>query len=158
MSDTTETRAALITAANSFLIENESIQTQTELFEGLPVISPNAISWENKNFDPATKPFWVSVFYVPASTVGRTIGQGGMNQTVGFLQIDFNSSPDTGEAVQLAWEKKASIFFHLGRFFSFNSHSVIVTGSQMSQGRHIENFFRKSYTVNFKSHSKRQHI
>ena len=158
MSNETKTRAALVEAAKTFLTAAQSIQTESELFEGLPVITTEAVAWENRNFSPGTFNLWASVFYAPNPSVGRTVGRGGIDEINGFLQIDFNAAPDTGEARFIEWENKGRIFFHTGRFFLSQGHSVIVTGSGMSQGRHVENYYRKSFTVNFKSYLKRQQV
>lgn len=151
-------RAALIEAASDFLKENATISTTEGVVEGLPVVEAGQIAWENKNFDTQGKEIWCSVFYRPNPPVARTIGPGGFDEINGFMQIDFNVGSDSGESALLKWNQKARLFFHGGRFFRNEGHSVIVTSSNLSQTRHVENYFRQSLTVAFKSHVKRPQL
>lgn len=158
MIDDTKTRAALIQAAQDFLTANSTINTTEGAITDLPTIPATSIGWENKNFDTQSKEIWCSVFYRPNTPTARTIGPGGIDEVNGFMQIDFNIAPDTGENVLIDWKKKARLFFHGGRYFQFEGHSVIVTSSGMGNSRHVENYFRQSLTVAFKSHIKRPQL
>ena len=158
ISNTTQARAILIEAAKDFLSVVVQIGTQGETFADLPIIPVDAIAWENKNFDTQGKELWASVFYRPNQPVSRTIGPGGMDEITGFLQIDLNVKSNSGEAELIAWERKARVYFHAGRYFRKNGDSVIATSSGMSQGRHVENYFRKSLTIAFKAHVKRPQL
>ena len=158
MSKRVKTRAALMQAVKDFLTTNATISTAEGVVVGLPTILDANIAWRNKKFDPSGKDLWCSVFYTPNSPVGRTVGVGGMDEINGFVQIDFNIAPDVGEGVFLKWEEKAELFFHAGRFFTYEGHSVIVTSSGMTQSRFVDNNFRQSLTVAFKSHVKRPQL
>lgn len=155
MIDDNSVRAALIFGVKDFLTTNETISTVSGIVQNLPIIPEAAVAWENKNFDPAGKSLWCSVFYRPNTPIARTIGPGGIDEIDGFIQIDFNIQPDKGEGLFIDWNKKARLFFHGGRFFSHSGHSVIVTSSGMGQSRHVDNYFRQSLTVAFRSHLKR---
>ena len=157
-SDTTQARAILIEAAKDFLTGSATINTAEGVIENLPVIPVGEIAWENKNFDTQGKEIWTSVFYRPNQPVSRTIGPGGMDEITGFLQIDFNVKSDSGENELIAWERKTRVYFHGGRYFRKNGNSVIATSSGMSQGRQVENYYRKSLTVAFKAHVKRPQL
>lgn len=151
-------RAALMQAAKDFLTENATISTTEGDVSGLPTIDLANIAWENHNFDTQGKEFWASVFFRPNNPTARTIGPGGFDEVNGFLQIDINAPTNTGETAFISWGKKARLFFHGGRYFTHETHSVIVTSSGMSQGRLVENNFRQSLTVAFKSHVKRPQL
>jgi hypothetical protein len=153
-----ETRKALIGAAKDFLTANDSIQTAEGLVTGLPTLSADDIGWENRLFQPEGKNPWASVFYRPNIPAGRTVGQRGYDQITGFVQIDFNIAPSKGTKILTDWEDKARIFFHPGRFFTYSGQGVLITSCGMSTGRHTENFYRKSLTVAFRSHIKRQEV
>lgn len=158
MIDDTKVRTTLIQAAIDFLTENTTISTTEGGVEGLPTVEPSSIAWENKNFDTQGKELWPSVFYRPNAPVARTIGPGGFDEINGFMQIDFNVGTDEGEAALILWKKKARLFFHGGRYFRNNGHSVIVTSSFFGNSRQVENYFRQSLTVAFKSHVKRPQL
>lgn len=154
----TKIRKALIAGAKEFLTAATSIDTVQGTVTGLPTLSADAVGWENRSFDPAGKDPWASVFYRPNIPEGRTIGQSGFDQITGFMQIDFNIAPGQGEKPLIDWEEKARIYFHPGRFFVNEGQSVLVISSGMSQGRHVENFYRKSITVSFRGHLKRSEV
>lgn len=149
---------ALIAGAQEFLENASSIDTAAGTVSGLPTLPDDSIGWENSLFEPAEKDPWAAVFFVPNDPEGRTVGQRGYDQQTGFLQIDFNVAPDSGNAVHLSWEDKARIFFHAGRVFSYGGQSVLVVSVGMSQGRHVENFYRKSLTVTFRGQIKRREV
>lgn len=154
----TKIRKALIAAAKEFLTAAVSIDTTKGTVADLPTLLEAAIGWENRSFSPHGKNTWASVFYQPNIPQGRTVGQGGFDDLNGFLQIDFNVAPGIGESAHMAWEEKARIYFHPGRAFAYEGHSVLVTACGMSQGRHVENFYRKSLTVAFRGHLKRNEV
>ncbi len=155
MIDEIKTRNAIISAAREFLTQGTSMNTRFGLIENLPTIEESSISYENKNFDTDNKPVWCSIFYVPNQPFSTTVGGCGVDEINGFLQIDFNIPPDTGESVLMDWEQKARLFFHHGRGLVLDGHSVLVTSSGMSQGSHVENNYRKSLTVAFRSRVRR---
>lgn len=158
MTNATKTRAALIQAAQDFLTGNATINTTEGAVEDLPVIVASAIGWENRNLDTQGKEIWASVFYVTNTPVARTIGPGGFDEITGFLQIDLNVASDSGETALLGWIDKARLFFHGGRYFRNDGHSVIVTSCDFGNNRHVENYFHQSLTVAFKSHLKRPQL
>lgn len=153
-----EIRKALFSGANEFLTGSATIVTVGETFTAQPTLDPLAIAWPNRNFDPARRGLWASVFYVPNIPEGVTVGQRGQNQITGFLQIDLNAALDAGESVLLDWQRKAGIFFHGGRVFSYNAARVLVVSAGTGQGRTVDNFFRKSITVTFRARLKRVEV
>lgn len=155
---TVNIRKALIAGVEDFLTANASIDTDTGTKSGLPTLPEDSIAWENRKFSSGGKNPWASVFYVPNTPEGRTVGQKGYDQISGFIQIDLNIAPDNGEKTLLDWEEKARVYFHAGRSFSHGGQSVLVISSGMSEGRHIENFYRKSITVSFRGHIKRNEV
>ena len=109
-------------------------------------------------FTPPNGSFWASVFYLPNQPAARTIGVKGINEINGFIQIDFNVNADSGEGELIDWEQKADMYFHAGRSFTYSGQNVLVISSGMSQGRIVDNFYRKSLTVEFRSQLKRSLI
>ncbi len=155
MSNETKTRAALFTAASDFLTANASIVTTTETVTGLPVIAAGEIAWPNQNFDPAGMDVWSSVHYLPGTPTVGGVGPGGRDVFTGFMQVDINVAPDSGEAELISWNEKARLYFHGGRVFTYSGHSVLVISSQIAQSRLVGNNFRASFDVSFRSHLKR---
>lgn len=154
----TKIRKALIAGAEEFLTAAASIDTTEGTVTGLPTLPGESIGWENRVFESIGKDPWASVFYRPNTPEARTIGPGGSDQATGFIQIDLNVPPGQGEGLLIDWEEKARIYFHPGRFFVYGGQSVLVVSSGMSEGRHVENFYRKSITVSFRGHLKRNEV
>lgn len=154
----TKIRKALIAGAKEFLTAAASIETTQGQVSGLPTLPADSIGRENRIFDHIGKDPWASVFYRPNTPTGRTVGQGGIDQITGFVQIDLNVAPGRGEGPLIEWEEKARVYFHPGRSFAYQGQSVLVISSGMSEGRHVDNFYRKSITVAFRGHLKRSEV
>lgn len=116
------------------------------------------VGWENVLFDTTGKAIWAGVTFFPNDKQQRTIGKGGFDVSNPFIQLDFNIPENTGEAFLLEWFQKVNDFFVNGRVFSENSDSVIVIRSQISQGRRVDSFFRRSFTIYFRVNTKRKTI
>ena len=148
-------KKALIAAASDFLTVTTSIDTESGTIADLPIILPANISWENRKFEPPITELWSSVFYVPNNPTGRTVGVGGIDEANGFIQIDLNIPTDSGDEQMNDWEDKARVYFVAGRSFLYAGQSVLVISSGMTQGRVIDNNYRKSLTVFFTAQVKR---
>ncbi|MDB9741459.1 DUF4128 domain-containing protein [Akkermansiaceae bacterium] len=141
----TKTRAGLIEASIDYITNNETINTIT----GLPTALESTVKFENRIFETSNKPVWFSIYYRPNTPISRTIGAHGIDAITGFIQIDINTPENTGESVHIEWEKKARLYFFPGRSFIYDGHKILVTACGMSQGRHVDNYYRKSVTVSF---------
>ena len=146
------------------------IQSLVSLFESETLIVNNVqntypvmdkikdVAWENSSFDSSRKSIWAGITYFPNDKQQRTLGKGGFDVSNPFIQLDFNIPENTGEAILLEWLQKVNDFFVNGRVFSENSDSVIVIRSQISQGRRVDSFFRRSFTIYFRTNTKRKTI
>jgi hypothetical protein len=134
-----DTIGALMVAVNTFL---------TAAPRSLPATS---INWENKVFDPAGKAIWAKVTHVPNTPIVATLGAGGRDRGTGFVQIDLNIPQGEGDGVLRTWENYARAFFVAGETFTKDGQVVRVLSCGMSQGRNVDNWFRKSLTVAYRS-------
>ena len=150
-----DVRAALITACKNFLEVDTSINTDSGLVTGLPVLPPENISYENRLFNPRSKGVFASVFYLPNTPTVRTVGDCGFNELTGVVQIDINIPQHAGEKILIDWERKAEIYFHTGRVFTNSGQTVIIINSAFTGARKKENFYKKSLSVAFRSDIKR---
>jgi hypothetical protein len=148
-------KKALITAASDFLTVVTEINTESGTVSDLPIIPAANISWENRTFEAPVTELWAAVFYVPNNPVGRTVGVGGIDEANGFMQIDLSIPTDSGDEQMNDWYDKARLYFVAGRSFLFNTQNVLVISSGMTQGRVIDNNYRKSLTVFFTAQVKR---
>lgn len=151
-------RSALITAAKDFLTANASIDTESGTVTGLPTMAAGNIEWENRGDEVGNQGIWAKVTLIPAGTTGATVGKGGFDEESGIMQIDINVPQKTGEYDLIQWHTKSRVFFHGGRTFTFDGHSVLVRSTEISQGRVVEGFFRKSISITYKSNLKRHTV
>lgn len=154
--DDSNVKAALIAAAVDFLTEVTEISTESGTYSDLPTIPLEHVAWENVNFDQPTSDTWAAVFYVPNIPEGRTVGAGGFDDINGFMQIDLNIPNGSGDGGLNAWENKARKYFVAGRSFHYSGQKVLAIQSGLSQGRNVDNNFKKSLTVFFKAQLKRE--
>jgi hypothetical protein len=132
-----DAQKALVAAAQSFLTAQG--------------FASDSVNWENQNFDPAGKPKWASVFYVPNQPNAVSMGRQGLDRITGFLQIDFNVPQGSGDGAFHALVDAARLEFSAGKVYTRNGVAVIVESTGISQGRIIDNFFRKSLTIVFRA-------
>jgi len=151
-------RSALITAANDFLTGNASIDTEAGTVTGMPTMAAGNIEWENRGKNVGNQDTWAKVSILPSGSTGGTVGHGGFDEETGILQIDINVPQKKGEVGLIPWDTKRRVFFHGGRTFTYEGHSVLVKTSEISQGRILEGFFRKSISINFISYLKRHTV
>lgn len=132
-----------------------TINLKSGLLTGLPIIPAADVSWQNRTFEPEGKEMWASVFFVSNPLDGDTIGEGGRDSLTGFLQIDFNTATFIGEELALEWTEKALNYFPHGRVFSSAGQKVEIIESGISQGRIVDNYYRKSLTAGFRAFASR---
>ena len=132
-----DTLGALMVAANAFLTDNG--------------IAAGFIQWENKSFDPAGKALWARVTHVPNPPTVATLGVGGRDRGTGFIQIDLNIPEGEADGVLRPWEDYAREFFVAGATFTKSGQVVRIISCAMGQGRNVDNWFRKSITVVYRS-------
>ena len=135
MSDS-DVRKALIGSVDAFL--------QANGFSG-------AIKWENTSFDPSKKEKWVSVFFVPNQPNVVTLGMGGSDRVTGFMQVDLNIAQGKGDGDMNSFLDAARAEFVAGKSYTLNAAVVTVINTGESQGRMVDNWFRKSITIAFRA-------
>ena len=106
---------------------------------------------ENEEFDPEGRTKWAAIFFIYNQPDRVTLGQGGYDRQSGFMQIDFNIPQGQGAGDFGAWFDKCRETFVVGRSFTEEGQSVIIESCGQSQGRYVDNWFRKSVTVIFRT-------
>lgn len=118
----------------------------------------SATKWENQDFDPSGKTKWASVFFVPNQPEPVTLGVQGDDRQTGFLQIDFNVPQGKGSGQMRTWTDAARQSFVAGKTFTENGQIVRITSAGTGQGRNVDNWFRKSVTIAFRTDLQRASI
>jgi len=128
------------------------------LTAGSPSVAAADIAWENIHFDPAGKAVWARVSFVPNQPGVITLGSRGLDRGNGFFQIDLNIPTGTGDAVLRAWYDAARAYFIAGRVFTQSAQSVVILSCGETPGRVVDNWYRKSITVFYRSDFQRNLI
>ena len=123
MSPEEKIQSALMVAAEEFLTDNATIGTET----GLPTLTDSEVAKPNREFKSKGKKVWAAIWYFPNLPVSRTVGEGGIDELTGFVQIDINVNLGTGGSTHKKWNCKGRIFFRPGRSFIYSNQSVTVT-------------------------------
>jgi len=106
-------------------------------------------AYEGADFNPPNNTNWAAVFIIPASSDAATLGAGGMDEHLGFMQIDFNVRPGTGRAQLLSYAQSVRTAFIAGKTFTRNSQMVTVESVNRSPVRHVDGWMRISMSVNW---------
>ncbi|GAA4652081.1 hypothetical protein GCM10023116_43650 [Kistimonas scapharcae] len=115
---------------------------------GLPVV--------HENSDPPKKPrAWLSAFFLPADTSGASLGDTGLDQTVGFYQVDISTPTGNGWAGLHGYADRLQRHFRLGTLLTFEGQSMQVTGSSRSPGRVEGGWYRLSLSIQWLAYTRR---
>lgn len=139
-----DTIGALFSAVSAFLVANG--------------IAAGATAWPNKDFDPAGKAIWAKVSHVPNTPTVATLGRGGRDRGTGFVQIDLNVPEGTGDGALRAWENLARAAFIAGGTLTQSGQVVRIISCGIGQGRTVDNWWRRSITVVYRSDFTRQNL
>jgi len=120
-------------------------------FVATGLFTADKVAWENKSFVPPPQGPWASVFFVPDKPRPLTLGPGGMDEVVGFLQIDLNFPPNSGDQAVQAMAGALEEAFTTGSRLSYGGVDVTVRSSGRSPGGLVGSFWRMPVTVQFYS-------
>ncbi|WP_299726845.1 phage tail terminator-like protein [uncultured Endozoicomonas sp.] len=120
----------------------------TGLDLGLP------IAWENVT-PPDKVGAWLAVMFIPAETVGSTLGDGGLDESTGFYQVDAYAPTGEGWAELHSYADQVQRHFKNGLLLSHNGQAVQITSSSRTGGRVENGWYRLTLTINWRSYSQR---
>ena len=101
---------------------------------------------------------WAKVSIVPAVIDYNSLGEGGTDKHLGFMQIDFNVAPGTGRAALLGYAQTIRTEFVGGKSYTLNSQNVRIDTVDRSAVREIDGWTRISVTVNWEAETSRPAI
>lgn len=120
-------------------------------------ISASDIAFENKNFDPSSKPIWYSAYFIPATTemMGKT--QTSSDEQRGIFQVSvfvkLNST--TFDNAQLtAIDNVLSVFKYNAKTV-YNTQTVSILDSTVNNGIETESWFQRDISINYLTFSTR---
>lgn len=113
-------------------------------------------AWENAEaFTPPADAAWMAVFFIPSTMVPSSIGDKGVDQWVGILQIDLNYPRGSGKAQLMDDTNTIHAQFKPGKKFKSGTQEVLVTGLSRSNGRFVDAYYRVSFSVTWLAHISR---
>lgn len=115
-------------------------------------------AYEGANFTPPASADWAAVTIVPADTSPATLGVGGEDGHVGFMQIDYNIKPGAGRAALLTYAQAAMTAFPAGKSFVRSGQYVTIESASRSNIRQVDGWLRISVTVNWIARTTRPEI
>jgi len=124
-------------------------------FLGLNLGYPIAV--ENDEFDPSEEApnggIWCRFTFSPNDPEVKTLGVAGDDEVTGFAQFDINVPPGTGTSVTFDFYQRLKAFnvFAAGTYLEHNGQQLFITSCGLSQGRRVEEFYRKSVRVFWRS-------
>ena len=107
------------------------------------------VAWPNVKFNPPSNSPWLAFHWVPADSGAATMGDGGEDELVGFVQVDVNVPQDSGEAATETVLTALENHFIAGREVINDSQVATVVSSSRSSGRAVDPYWRTSLTINF---------
>jgi hypothetical protein len=106
-------------------------------------------AYEGADFKPPYNDKRAAIFIIPASSDPVTLGASGMDEHLGFMQINFDVRPGTGRAQLLSYAQSVRDNFIAGESFIQNSQKVTVESVSRSPIRHVDGWMRISISVNW---------
>ncbi len=113
------------------------------------------IKGDNINFKAPKESPWIGIYFMPNQSIGTTLGDDGLNETTGILQVDLNWPLNTGDSEQAALISQLYSAFNLGKEFISNDVSTKITRFGPTAGVEVNSYWRISVTIGWYSFSKR---
>ena len=109
-------------------------------------------AFENQAFEPTPGTPWAQLFLVPSQPSAASLGDSGLDEHTGFLQIDLNYPINEGTgAINIKADEIRAHFKAGARFvddeFSQDPQSVLIRSCGRSNGRNVNGWYRVSITV-----------
>ena len=134
-----DVRKALVPAALAFFIA-QGLDTDTQ------------VSWENTTIATRGIELWAAVYTQKAGPAEvSTLGKGGRDREVGFMQIDVNIPKDSGEEVTDTWWDAARAYFVKGKSFTYGAQTVTIQSIGSANGRLVDTWWRETFTISYRS-------
>lgn len=108
------------------------------------------VAWENVAFTPrqGNKP-WAQWFFLPNQPVVATLGEGGLDQVDGIVQVDLNYPTGNGDGDAMAKYAEIRDDFKAGTRLTYDGQGVKIRSCGRSQGRLVGGYYRVSVTITF---------
>lgn len=133
---------------------------QSALVQGLAAASLGIpTGGEGKNFaPPAVTAPWAAWFNLPADTEVASLGQGGMDETVGIFQVDLNYPMNDGTGNILAAVQKLRDYFVAGRRLVYQGQCVKVERVTRNNLRPVDGWQQINVSIYYSANTVRPEV
>jgi hypothetical protein len=111
--------------------------------------------YENRDFVKPNGSPWASVYFLPADPVVSSLGDDGLDEYDGLLQIDLNYVRNEGRGKSREHYDILRERFKAGAAHQYGGQLVVSTGCAMNQGREVDGWYRVSVSCFFRSYVSR---
>lgn len=111
--------------------------------------------YENVDFVKPNGSPWAAVYFLPAAPVVSSLGDDGLDEYDGLLQIDLNYVRNGGRSLSRDHYDRLREFFKAGVVHSHAGQLVACTGCEMSPAREVDGWYRVSVSCYFRSYVSR---
>lgn len=111
--------------------------------------------YENRDFTKPNAAPWAAVYFVPGRPAASSLGDDGLDEYDGFLQIDLNYVRNEGRSQSRTHYDILRESFKAGAAHSHGGQLVTSIACEMSQGREVDGWYRVSVSCYFRAYISR---
>jgi hypothetical protein len=121
------------------------------------IVASSDIAFENENFDPAGKDYYLAAYFIPASTdmMGKT--QQSSDEQRGIFQVSVFVSLNSGEYdnTQLQLVDNVISEFSYNSSIVYNGQKIDILNSTVNSGVTLDSWFKRDISINYLTFSER---
>lgn len=115
-------------------------------------------AYEGLDFDPPDGE-WAQVSFIPVYDLVSSLGVGGLDESKGIMQIDFNQPKNNGDKKLLEYADQVRNKFVAGRRFAYEGQNVLIESAERSQIFTVDSKWNRIIlSITYSSHSVRPEV
>lgn len=119
-----------------------------QAFLNITDIDESLIQVPNVMFNPPDgEDVWARLNYLPNIPEVGSLGDGGLDDVTGILQIDFNMRQGKGDEPVLEQVEQLRHEFTAGRYFEYSGQCVKIVKCGHKPGQIVDNFYRVTCNI-----------
>lgn len=109
-------------------------------------------AYENVPFEPTPGTPYASLYVVPSKPDVATMGQGGLDEHDGFMQVDLYYPTGQGDMPAVTKADEIYSYYFAGRTLAYQGQRVRVQITERSQGRVENGWYRLTMTIYYRAY------
>jgi hypothetical protein len=130
----------------------------THLLNNLPSgLTSDDVAFENYKFNPANKPLWLAVYFIPASTesMGKTAGSGDEQRGIFQISVFVALNSNDFDKAQLEAIDELISAFKYNTQMVYTTQTVQSLESTVNTGSESEAWYQRDISINYLTFSTR---